>query len=157
MDAALKRGRRVPCGSLLASHNPKIRVLSLEVEAMETMGLLARTAAPLAGAGRRHSGAVRPSASLSFAAAAATRSRGRLGVGVCARSGRSAGARHAVPRGIVASAVRYPLHPSLDSVTCICWGWSEYGEETIFDFSFFSLLRWRIWACCESNLASLKF
>ncbi|RCV18901.1 hypothetical protein SETIT_3G340300v2 [Setaria italica] len=71
---------------------------------METMGVLARTAAPLAGAGRRHSGAVRPSASLSFAAAAATRSRGRLGVGVCARSGRSAGARRAVPRGIVASA-----------------------------------------------------
>ncbi|PAN21284.1 hypothetical protein PAHAL_3G455200 [Panicum hallii] len=67
-----------------------------------TMAVLARTAAPLAGTGRRPSGSVRPSASLSFAAA--TKSRGRLGVGLSARSGRAAGARRAVPRGIVASA-----------------------------------------------------
>ncbi|PUZ67372.1 hypothetical protein GQ55_3G429300 [Panicum hallii var. hallii] len=67
-----------------------------------TMAVVARTAAPLAGTGRRPSGSVRPSASLSFAAA--TKSRGRLGVGLSARSGRAAGARRAVPRGIVASA-----------------------------------------------------
>ncbi|CAL4891781.1 unnamed protein product [Urochloa decumbens] len=56
---------------------------------MEAMGVLARTAAPLAGTGRRPSAAGRPSASLSFAAAAATRSRNRLGVGMSARSGRA--------------------------------------------------------------------
>jgi nucleoside-diphosphate kinase len=112
-----------PC-LLLASPNPKHRVLCLEVEAMEAMGVLARTAAPLAGTGRRPSGAVRPTASLSFAAAA-TRSSGRLAVGVSAWSRRAAGARRAVPRGIVASAVGYSLHAPLDSVTCICWRWSE--------------------------------
>ncbi|OEL34885.1 Nucleoside diphosphate kinase 2, chloroplastic [Dichanthelium oligosanthes] len=43
---------------------------------METMALLARTAPPLAGTGRRPSAAVRPSAFLSFAAAS-TATRGR--------------------------------------------------------------------------------
>ncbi|CAL4898812.1 unnamed protein product [Urochloa decumbens] len=68
---------------------------------MEAMGVLARTAAPLAGTGRRPSAAGRPSASLSFAAAAATRSRGRLGVGLSARSGR---ASRAVQRGRIVAA-----------------------------------------------------
>ncbi|CAN6336153.1 unnamed protein product [Urochloa humidicola] len=68
---------------------------------MEAMGVLARTAAPLSGAGRRPSGAVRPSASLSFSSAS-TRSRGRLGVELSAQSGR---ASRAVQRGkVVASA-----------------------------------------------------
>uniref|UniRef100_A0A804ULH6 nucleoside-diphosphate kinase n=1 Tax=Zea mays TaxID=4577 RepID=A0A804ULH6_MAIZE len=71
---------------------------------METMSALARTAPPLAGTIRRPSCALRPTASLSFAAASTT-PRGRLGLGLStapAGSGRAARAR-AVPRRIVAS------------------------------------------------------
>ncbi|KAK3139960.1 hypothetical protein QOZ80_5AG0393300 [Eleusine coracana subsp. coracana] len=70
---------------------------------METMAVLAKTAPPLAGTRSRPSATVRPSASLSFAAAP-TRPRGRLGLSV-AGTGRAAGARRAAPRSIVASAV----------------------------------------------------
>uniref|UniRef100_A0A804RHJ9 Nucleoside diphosphate kinase n=1 Tax=Zea mays TaxID=4577 RepID=A0A804RHJ9_MAIZE len=73
---------------------------------METMSALARTAPPLAGTIRRPSCALRPTASLSFAAASTT-PRGRLGLGLStapAGSGRAARAR-AVPRRIVASSV----------------------------------------------------
>nr|ACG38095.1 nucleoside diphosphate kinase 2 [Zea mays] len=71
---------------------------------METMSALARTAPPLAGTIRRPSCALRPTASLSFAAASTT-PRGRLGLGLStapAGSGRAARAR-AVPQRIVAS------------------------------------------------------
>ncbi|XP_039783139.1 nucleoside diphosphate kinase 2, chloroplastic-like isoform X2 [Panicum virgatum] len=71
---------------------------------METMAVLARTAPPLAGTGRRPSAAVRPSAFLSFAAAS-TGTRGRVARGLSTTtvgSGSAARAR-AVPRGIVAS------------------------------------------------------
>ncbi|AQK40185.1 Nucleoside diphosphate kinase [Zea mays] len=76
---------------------------------METMSALARTAPPLAGTIRRPSCALRPTASLSFAAASTT-PRGRLGLGLStapAGSGRAARAR-AVPRRIVASSVGLP-------------------------------------------------
>ncbi|CAN6356423.1 unnamed protein product [Urochloa humidicola] len=69
---------------------------------MEAMGALATmaAAAPLAGTGRRPSGAGRPSASLSFAAVS-PRSRGRVGVGLSARGGR---AGRAVQRGKIVAA-----------------------------------------------------
>ncbi|PWZ45129.1 Nucleoside diphosphate kinase 2, chloroplastic [Zea mays] len=76
---------------------------------METMSALARTAPPLAGTIRRPSCALRPTASLSFAAASTT-PRGRLGLGLStapAGSGRAARAR-AVPQRIVASSVGLP-------------------------------------------------
>ncbi|RLN07597.1 nucleoside diphosphate kinase 2 [Panicum miliaceum] len=71
---------------------------------METMAVLARTAPPLAGTGRRPSATVRPSAFLSIAATS-TGTRGRVARGLSAAtvgSGSAARAR-AVPRGIVAS------------------------------------------------------
>jgi len=76
---------------------------------METMAVLARTAPPLAGTGRRPSAAVRPSAFLSFAAAS-TGTCGRVEGGLSTTtvgSGSAARAR-AVPRGIVASSVGSP-------------------------------------------------
>ncbi|CAN6326514.1 unnamed protein product [Urochloa humidicola] len=101
---------------------------------MEARGVLARTAAPLAGAGSRPSGAVRPSASLSFAAAS-TRSGGRLGVGLSAQIGR---ASRAVQRGkVIASAEHYkdlkdkPFFPTLiDYITSgpvVCMAWEGNG------------------------------
>ncbi|KAL6638399.1 hypothetical protein ACP70R_023894 [Stipagrostis hirtigluma subsp. patula] len=69
---------------------------------MEAMAVLARTAPPSAGTGHRPSGAVRPSASVSFAAS--SRPRSRLGVGLRAVGGGRAARARAVPRGgIVAS------------------------------------------------------
>ncbi|TVT98839.1 hypothetical protein EJB05_55830 [Eragrostis curvula] len=68
---------------------------------METMAVLARTAPPLAGTGRRPSAALRPSASLSFASAS---SRPRATLGLRAAGGaRAAGARRAALRPVVAS------------------------------------------------------
>ncbi|KAL6599863.1 hypothetical protein ACP70R_045514 [Stipagrostis hirtigluma subsp. patula] len=69
---------------------------------MEAMAVLARTAPPPAGTGRRPSGLFQPSASVSFAAS--SRPRGRLGVGLRAAGGGRAARARAVPRGgIVAS------------------------------------------------------
>ncbi|TVU49626.1 hypothetical protein EJB05_00944 [Eragrostis curvula] len=68
---------------------------------METMAVLARTAPPLAGTGRRPYAALRPSASLSFASAS---SRPRATLGLRAAGGaRAAGARRAALRPVVAS------------------------------------------------------
>uniref|UniRef100_A0A804RDR5 Nucleoside diphosphate kinase n=1 Tax=Zea mays TaxID=4577 RepID=A0A804RDR5_MAIZE len=105
---------------------------------METMSALARTAPPLAGTIRRPSCALRPTASLSFAAASTT-PRGRLGLGLStapAGSGRAARAR-AVPRRIVASSEHYkdlkdkPFFPKLiDYITSgpvVCMAWEGDG------------------------------
>nr|CAB3450873.1 unnamed protein product [Digitaria exilis] len=75
---------------------------------METMAVLARTASPLAGTGRRPSASVRPSASLSFSAAS-TGTRRRVGRGLSAAKveSRSAARTRAAPRGIVASSLGY--------------------------------------------------
>lgn len=66
------------------------------------MAALARTSPTLAATGRRSSARLRPSASLSFAAAS-SRPRGRVGLSMPERSGRATRVARASPRRIVAS------------------------------------------------------
>jgi hypothetical protein len=96
------------------------RLYGAEVEEkMDAMATLARTGpSPLAAAGHRSSASLRPSASLSFAAAS-SRSRGRVGLSAAGWSGRAANrVARVTPSRIVASSVGFLEFTSTYSRKC---------------------------------------
>jgi hypothetical protein len=96
------------------------RLYGAEVEEeMDAMATLARTGpSPLAAAGHRSSASLRPSASLSFAAAS-SRSRGRVvGLSTAGWSGRANRVARVTPSRIVASSVGFLEFTSTYSRKC---------------------------------------